>query len=558
MATASGDGRKLVASASLTIKVATIICVFLGGLTFALSPEATAQLPSVAPTTSASLPTSQNTPEMTSHEAAATYKVSVRLVQLRVVVRDAHGKAIGTLHKENFNLFDAGKPQIITIFDVEKNGLREPRGPKTSQPANSTAITSGPLPELPERYIAYVFDDLHLACGDLTQVRNAADRHMGSLQPTDRVAIFSTAGLTTLDFTDDRTKLHNALLDLQSHASCTEWPLPTVLPFPGMPAGVPASVTLARQIAEYKSQLSLRSLGDAVRKISVMPGQRAVILVSPGFLATSAYSMEYESTNLIDRALQDQVTISALDARGLYTLGDITNPAPPSQDAAQEALARSDIMAVLADGTGGTFFQNSNDFDEAFRSVASAPEYAYVLGFSPQNLKLNGSFHSLKVTLNTSEKLTLQARRGYFAPSHADPAQQAKQEIEDALFSQEEMHGLPVDVNTQFFKPNDADAKLSVLAHIDVRPLHFRRADGRNHSNLTIVSGVFDRNGNFLIGTEKTLEMHLKDSTLANKLGSGLDVRSNFDVKPGKYLVRLVVRDEEGQIAAENSAVQIP
>jgi hypothetical protein len=325
-----------------------------------------------------------------------------------------------------------------------------------------------------------------------------------------------------------------------------------------MPAGVPASVTLARQIAEYKSQLSLRSLGDAVRKISVMPGQRAVILVSPGFLATSASSMEYESTNLIDRALQYQVTISALDARGLYTLGDITNPAPPSQDAAQEALARSDIMTVLADGTGGTFFQNNNDFDEGFRSVASAPEYAYVLGFSPQNLKLNGSFHSLKVTLNTSEKLTLQARRGYFAPSHADPAQQAKQEIEDALFSQEEMHGLPVDVNTQFFKPNDADAKLSVLAHIDVRPLHFRRADGRNHSNLTIVSGVFDRNGNFLIGTEKTLEMHLKDSTLANKLGSGLDVRTNFDVKPGKYVVRLVVRDEEGQIAAENSAVQIP
>jgi hypothetical protein len=208
--------------------------------------------------------------------------------------------------------------------------------------------------------------------------------------------------------------------------------------------------------------------------------------------------------------------------------------------------------------TGGTFFENSNDFDEGFRRVASTPEYAYVLGFSPQNLKLNGSFHSLKVTLNTSEKLILQARCGYFAPSHADPAQEAKQGIEDALFSQEEMHGLPVDVNTQFFKPSDAEAKLTVLAHIDVRPLHFRRADGRNNSNLTIVSGVFDRNGNFLIGTEKTLEMHLKDATLANKLGSGLDVRSNFDVKPGTYLVRLVVRDEEGQIAAENSAVQIP
>src|ERR1035438_6522131 len=100
MAKASGNGRKLLASASLTVKLATIICVFLGGLAFALSPEATAQLPSVAPTTSASLPTSQNTPEMTSHEAAATYRVSVRLVQLRVVARDAHGKAIGTREED--------------------------------------------------------------------------------------------------------------------------------------------------------------------------------------------------------------------------------------------------------------------------------------------------------------------------------------------------------------------------------------------------------------------------------------------------------------------------
>lgn len=557
MAPACGNGGKVLASASLTAKV--VICLFLGKLAFVvLSPEATAQQPSESPTISVSQPASQNTPEMTSHEAAATYKVNVRLVQLRVVVRDAQGKTIGTLQKENFNLFDDGKPQIIANFDVEKSGLREAREEDTSQPVSSTAITSAPLLELPKRYIAYVFDDVHLECGDLTQVRTAADRHIGSLQPTDRVAIFSTTELTTLDFTDDRAKLHDALLHLQPHASCTEYPLPTVLPFPGMPAGVPTSVTLARQLAEHESQLSLRSLGDAVRRISVMPGQRIVILVSPGFLGTPIYRLDYDSTNVIDRALQYQVTISAMDARGLYTLGDVSNPAPPSQDAAQEALARSEVMAAVGEGTGGTFFQNSNDFDEGFRRLASAPEYSYVLEFSPQNLKLDGRFHSLKVTLKTPEKLTLQARRGYFAPSHADPVQETKQEIEDALFSQEEMHGLPVDVNTQFFKPNNAEAKLTVHAHIDVRPLHFRRADGRNNSNLTIVSGVFDRNENFLMGTEKTLEMHLRDATLANKLGSGLDVRSNFDVKPGKYLVRLVVRDEEGQIAAENTAVQIP
>jgi hypothetical protein len=36
-------------------------------------------------------------------------------------------------------------------------------------------------------------------------------------------------------------------------------------------------------------------------------------------------------------------------------------------------------------------------------------------------------------------------------------------------------------------------------------------------------------------------------------------IRTDFDVKPGAYLVRLVVRDAEGQqITAENAAVEVP
>ena len=43
----------------------------------------------------------------------------------------------------------------------------------------------------------------------------AAEHHLATLQPTDRAAIFTTSGQTTLDFTDDRAKLHDTLLHLQ-------------------------------------------------------------------------------------------------------------------------------------------------------------------------------------------------------------------------------------------------------------------------------------------------------------------------------------------------------
>jgi hypothetical protein len=51
--------------------------------------------------------------------------------------------------------------------------------------------------------------------------------------------------------------------------------------------------------------------------------------------------------------------------------------------------------------------------------------------------------------------------------------------------------------------------------------------------------------------------MRLRDETLEKKLESGLTLKSSFDVKPGSYLVRLVVRDAEGDISAENGAIEI-
>ena len=53
--------------------------------------------------------------------------------------------------------------------------------------------------------------------------------------------------------------------------------------------------------------------------------------------------------------------------------------------------------------------------------------------------------------------------------------------------------------------------------------------------------------------------MKLEDATYQKLLQGGLTVKSSFDLKPGKYLVRQVVRDSEGsQMAARNGAVDIP
>ena len=546
----------------------------------------------------------QTTGEMSAHDAPATFKTKVNLVLVPVVVRDNQGHAVGTLKQDDFQVFDKGKPQVITKFSVEKSGRPITAEQVNTNPAEATGDAAAAMP-IPEHYTGYVFDDIHLIFSDLARVCDAADRHVASLASTDRAAIFTTSGQTTLDFTDDRQKLHETLLQLrprpvvsspvgecpevdyyladailnkndqQAFAAATQEAMVCMNLDPTKAGSLQMAQQEARAVAqrnlqtgEHDTHLTFTVLKDVVRRMAAMPGQRSMVLVSPGFFST--FDVYPEKAEIIDRAIHANVIISALDARGLYTVipggdasqtvVDVTASSMKIRYQNDSAMIYGDVLAELSEGTGGSFFHNSNDLDAGFKRVADAPEYFYMLGFAPQNLKLDGTFHKLRVALKDPNKLALQARRGYYAPRHvADAVETAKREIEEALFSREEIRDIPVELHTQFFKSSDENARLAVIIRVDVKHIHFRKEGGRNRNDLTIVSGLFDRNGNYVTANEKILEMRLRDDTLENKLGQGVNVRTSFDVKPGSYLVRLVVRDAEGQMmSAQNGAVEIP
>lgn len=583
------------------------------------APQQNTPPPSTAPQTTASQSTaaqdatSQTTAEMTSHDAPATFTTKVNLVMVPVVVRDAKGKAIGTLRKEDFQLFDKGKPQVIARFSVEKAGEAATPVEVATDDAviEKSAAPAAPAAPIAQRFVVYLFDDVHTPTSDLIRARDAADRHLAeSLDPASRAAIFTTSGQGNVDFTDDHAKLHEALLKLMARPTeastggeCPEMSYymadliqnkndaAALLAAAGEALGSCAqpapgeSPQQALQVAQSDAQstalnvlnvgdrdarLALSVLQNAIRRLAAAPGDRNLIFVSSGFFLSD--DLRYEETDIMDRAIRANVRISSLNARGLYVLipgGDASTAGTPggpdvvgavSRYQQQSAMAEDDLMADLADATGGRYFHNRNDLNEGFTQVAASPEFVYVLGFSPQNLKLDGAYHALKVKLTNSRGLDLQARRGYYAPKHsADPEEDAKREIQEALFSRDELQDIPLELHMQFFKSSDVAAKIAVLARVNVKSLRFRKADGRNNDNLTIVSGVFDRNGNFVTGTQKTLRMHLLDPTLEKLLNSGITVRTNFDVAPGNYVIRLVVRDSEGQtMAARNGVVEIP
>jgi VWFA-related protein len=141
-------------------------------------------------------------------------RVRVNVVEVRVVVRDEHGKPVPNLTREDFQLFDDGKPQTIANFTVEtpevRLGLAAGIAPAGSMEAMIPA-------NAPERFVAMMFDDTHLSSGDLQFARNSATAFLDGLQPWDRVGLYSVSGSLKQDFTADKEELKKALAGLSSH-----------------------------------------------------------------------------------------------------------------------------------------------------------------------------------------------------------------------------------------------------------------------------------------------------------------------------------------------------
>ncbi len=552
--------------------------------------------------------------EIAVQEVQSQFKIQVQrnMVLVRVVVRDSKGNPVPNLRKEDFRLFDNGKPQEIEQFAIESA-----HGARTVAPAPPADEAEEEAPSAREagrtiarNYQALYFDDVQMTVGDVGHARDAADRYLAkTLTPEDRVGIFTTSGQGNLDFTDDREKLHEALSRVQPRAkistgitecpdigeyqayliarlndtdatdiavaeyigcACSE-PTGQAACVPQAQAYVQSEATRLWNQWATQSEAFLRGLEELVRRASILPGQRSVILLSPGFLL---YDLEWQISQVTDRALRSGVVVSALDPRGLYTItpgGDAAHTVNviskrPDLMAKKDGIIRNgmsldeQVLYGFAEDTGGTFFHNSNDLDQGFRQVGVLSEVYYVLAFSPRNLKFDGRLHNLKVRLVNPAGFTLQARRGYFAPKASeDAATRAKEEIQQAAYSQDDLQELPIDVHTQYYKLSAAEARLAVLTHLDMSSVRFRQEKDLHVNSLTFLTVVFDRDGKCVVAKNKQVDLKLRDTTIARLAKTGITVKTEVDLKPGTYSLRQIVRDSEaGQLSALSRTVEIP
>ena len=416
-------------------------------------------------------------------DVSPTIRVNVNRVLVPVVVRDRQGSAVGDLKQEDFQIFDDNKLRVMSAFTIQKRGIAEVSAASgaagSAEPAGApNATLAAPAPP---RSIVFLFDDQHLRFQDLAYAQEAAVKALDGalLGPSDRVVVLSTTGTANSGLTADHARLQQAIMAVKpkgfsrSTTGCIkidDYQADLIVnknddaafvdavgqymacnPATQGECGVSGQGQGATNVHPDSPQIeclkkseagfgvmsaardflmqSVNSVVDTysfiegvVGTLATLPGQRTLILISSGFLNVDPQAQAMES-HLIDLAAQANVTIGALDARGVYTTGMSASDNLPGAVAHNQyqsaAESQADApMTNLADGTGGTFFHQSNDLDAGFKKLTEAPEIVYLLELSLDGVKADGKFHRLKVKVHR-DGVDVKARREFFVPKPA-------------------------------------------------------------------------------------------------------------------------------------------
>jgi VWFA-related protein len=404
-------------------------------------------------------------------EPGVTLHVNVNSLLVPAVVLDKTGQAVGDLGKQDFVVFDNGKQRKITGLTLVKSSPiiasgRRQSGPEAAADGAPMTVSAAQT----RRYVIFLFDDRHMNATDLQIAKKAAGKLFGRPLPEGEYAdVLSLMGANS-GITRDDAALQSAVMKLTVHQASQnvkencpnvdyyaadqiihhhnpfDFQLAvqnakqcTMLQFPpSSPADLYSGISnpndpfqraamgaaeSALAVGDEDARESLLSVRNVVQVMTRLPGQRILILVSPGFFTLSQQTIELES-EILNLAAASDVTVNALDARGLAGEGFDASQGGTSMgmvtgQLAQERLgsmqAKEGVLSELAAGTGGRFFHDNNDLQGGMEKLSAAPQNLYLLEVSLQDVKANGSYHRLKVKVDRPG-LEVLARKGYAAP----------------------------------------------------------------------------------------------------------------------------------------------
>jgi VWFA-related protein len=533
---------------------------------------------------------------------APVFKSDVSIVLLPVFVIDKDGKAARGLQPQDFEVREDGKKAKIVSFRYVDT-TEEDESPDEM-----------PLASAARRRFLLLFDKSFTNPGGLRRAQRAAgDMVRRRLAPSD------LAGVATFDvnrgmrlvagFTDDRALLAHAI-DTLGVPSMTHISDPLALaadlnvtdlartkrtdsPETGQQAMLDdvLKVIVGRmRAAEEQAYLQniemlLGGFESLARALRGVEGRKQVLYFSAGFdarLLVGQWGSEQEdaSDSLVhghiwevdgrtrygDSSLRDAMAeatrdlaaadtvVHSIDVTGLgadHSL-ELTEMSP---DTFRDTSNRESLNYFAVE-TGGRLFKDANDLDKPLGEMLEMTTRYYVLGIQPEHERGPGTFHKLKVKVDRRD-VKLSHRPGYFerAAVASQTTLQRQFDLAEMVVTGENRNEVPF---TNLCLPFPAPGERQTLGLV----LQIPRESLRWVSNQPLSVEVYG----YAVAADGTVSDHLAqlvrlDPAKADPDGQarGISLFGTLSVPPGRYTIRLLVREAEtGHSAVRFLDVTVP
>jgi len=283
-------------------------------------------------------------------------RIQVGMVSLPVVVTNGKGEYVTDLKREDFMVFDNGRPQKIEGF----GSVEEPTS------------------------VALMLDSSGSTDAHLKTIQNEAIRFVGFLKKDDRLAILSFADEVILwePFSLYNKKNPMAIMRIESR---------------GLSAVYEAVWLALEQVLKQEF------------------GRKALVLFSDGIDNRSQTVTEDETLALARRT---EATIYSIyfNPTQKNRFKQFPFPGGDGEKKAEDAAGREYLMK-LSGYSGGTLVnaKKIDDLNTAFRKIARELSSQDSIGNYPGDFKRNGEYHKVEVRLK-KKGLTARTRQGYYAP----------------------------------------------------------------------------------------------------------------------------------------------
>jgi VWFA-related protein len=516
----------------------------------------------------------------------ATFSTTTNVVVVNVTVLDRNNKPIDTLSKDDFQVFEDGKPQKLQAVDFQR--LTNTALPSIDAPEPAPAKGYNPAAEKSahqttmvskyqdRRLMALLFDFSSMQPAEQIRAKNAAIQFLTTqMTASDSVSlmIFGSTLRTVQDFTSDRDLLIATINKFHIGDSSENASIADTGPDDEDQSGQFTADETEFNI--FNSDLKLAALEDAARTLGQYPEKKALVYISSG-IQKNGVDNQSQLRATVNTAIRANVAFYPIDARGLSALvpgGDATQAGATGtklyNGSGQRSLKENfnnqqETLASLAIDTGGKALLDSNDLTDGIRQVQKDFSSYYVLSYVSSNTAQDGRYRRIQVKLAprfAALKAKLDYRQGYFGPTtfaHMRDVDKDAQ-LQQALMSDNPVTDLPLAVEVDYFRMEKNKYLAPISVKVPGSSLAFHSKGEKQATELDFIAEVFDARNRPAATVRDTIPLRLAEDVAGQVVRKSIQYDTAVTLTPGNYRLRFVARENgEGKTGTFESPFVIP